>query len=123
MYTVYFRCSGRHLGIITSGYFRRRLQYVQRVERPRKFTGSRWNFDDTIVCTSGLATAILELLLPVTSDDVGNRDFMSGELSDPGNTGVAVGISTLQWSASLHMVNFRFIGRHLGFWTSGSSAM
>ena len=83
---MYFRLSGRHLGIITSGYFRRRLQYgpyVQRVERPRKFTGSRWNFDDTIVCTSGLAAAILESLLQVTSDDVGNRDFYVQRVERP----------------------------------------
>ena len=39
---------------------------------------------------------ILELLLPVTSDDVGSSDYMSSELSDPKNIGVTVGSSTIQ---------------------------
>ena len=45
--------------------------------------------------TSGLAAAILDLLLPVTSDNVGSRDNMSSELSDLVIMGVSIGVSTM----------------------------
>ena len=38
---------------------------------------------------------MFDLLLPVTPNDIGSRNYMSSELSDPGNIGVAVGISTI----------------------------
>ena len=43
---------------------------------------------------SSLAVAILDSLLPVISDNVGSRDYMSSELSELGIMGVAIGIST-----------------------------
>ena len=55
-------------------------------------------FDDTlsaIQCTLGLAAAILDLLLPVTSDNVGSMNYMSSELSDLGIMRVAIEISTV----------------------------
>ena len=46
--------------------------------------------------TSGFAAAILDSLLPVTSDNGGSRDSMSSELSDLVITGVSIGISTIR---------------------------
>ena len=40
--------------------------------------------------------AIVDSPLPVTSDSIDSMDDMFSELSDPGNIGVAVGISTIQ---------------------------
>ena len=49
--------------------------------------------------TSGLATAIMDLSLPISSDSIGSMDYLSSELSDLGNIVVAIGISTIH---SLH---------------------
>ena len=103
--TVYFRFSGRHVGFITSGYFRQRLQYklyVQRVERRRTYRASHRNFDDTLsaslypVCFR-FSSHLVGFITSVTSDNVGSKDYMSSELIDLGIMGVAIGISTI-WS-------------------------
>jgi hypothetical protein len=45
--------------------------------------------------TSGLAATILDLLLPVTSDNVGRSDYATSELRDLGILRVVIGISKI----------------------------
>ena len=70
-----------------------------------------------VQCTPDLAAAILDLLLPVTSDNVDNMDDRFSWSSDLGIMWVAIEISTIYSIvySVLYTVYSRLSGCHLGF--------
>jgi len=81
LYLVYSWVSGRHLGFITSNYFRKHWQYMDCMSNELSDLANIWialsirilticSLQAYRQCTQAIVAAIFDLLLPVTSKNV-----------------------------------------------------